>query len=87
MPVTQGQAEREMWRMHRREHGCAAQDKAAENGTRAVDMLESMFEWLLQPAQPGEECLPASPTSSHADAQPTDSIQVRALRVYGWAAL
>ena len=78
---------REMRRMHRTEHGCAVQDKAADNGTRAVDMLESMFEWLLQPAQPGEEGLPASPTSSHADAQPTDSIQVRALRVYDWAAL
>ena len=70
--------------MYRREHGCAAQDKAADNGTRAVDMLESMFEWLLQPAQPGEEGLPASPTSSHADAQPTESIQVRALRFHNY---
>ena len=80
MSERQGQALREMWRMHRREHGCAAQDKAVDNGTRAVDMLESMFEWLLQPAQPGEEGLPASPTSSHAE--PTDSIQVHALRMY-----
>ena len=72
---------REMWRMHRRQHGCAAQDKAADNGTRAVDMLESMFEWLLQPARPGEEGLPASPISIHADALPADSIQVRALRL------
>ena len=43
---------------------------------RAVNMLESMFELLLQPPKPGDEELPASPTVSSANGQLPESMEV-----------
>ena len=52
------------------------QDKAGENAMRAVDMLESMFEWLLQPARSDETEVPMSPAASGADGQPEEAPEV-----------
>ena len=52
------------------------QDKAGENAMRAVDMLESMFKWLLQPARSDDIEVPTSPTASGADGQPVEAPEV-----------
>ena len=43
---------------------------------QAVNMLESMFEWLLQPAGSGKAMLPVYPTASAADGQPAPAAEV-----------
>ncbi len=47
-----------------------SQDKAAEDGRRLIDILESMFAWLLHSADPSA---PASADSLTADEDGTDN--------------
>ena len=44
---------------------------------QAVNMLESMFEWLLQPARPDEMELPGSPSAALGSRQPAPAAEVR----------
>ena len=47
---------------------------------QAVNMLESMFEWLLQPARPGEVGPPSPPTAAAASGQPASAPEVITLQ-------
>lgn len=55
------------------------QDKSGDSAMRAIDMLESMFEWLLLPPKANEEDVPVSPSSSKAEDSPVDRMGVRVL--------
>ena len=67
----------------RYKHACAksprqsaVQDKVGESAMQAVNMLESMFEWLLQPARPDEGEMPATQTTTAVDGQSAPAMEV-----------
>ena len=45
---------------------------------QAVNMLESMYEWLLQPARSDAAEMPATPSTTAADGQPAQVVEVSA---------